>query len=413
MQLEIATPRWALPLLPPCRYKGVKGGRGSGKSHFLAELLVEEHVANPNQQSVCIREIQKSLKFSAKKLIEGKIRALGVSHLFDITLTEIRRIGHEGLIIFQGMQDHTADSIKSLEGFDRAWVEEAQSLSHRSLELLRPTIRNPGSQIWFSWNPDQRTDAVDQFMCSDEAANDPNFCVIHVNLFDNPFRPQVLVDEMERDRLSALDTFGHVWLGEYRDRTDAQIFAGKYRIGAMDWAADWDGPYHGLDWGFSQDPTAATRCWIAPGNVLYIDAECGKVGLELDDTPAYLQNALPGIADYEVIADSARPESISYVKRKGIPRCVGAVKGKGSVEDGIDHLKSFSQIVIHPDCVETAEEFRLYSYKIDKKSGQVLRDIVDKFNHYIDSLRYGLEKVMIAKQPGVGLMMPARLRRRG
>lgn len=411
MELEIATPRWALPLLPPCRYKGAKGGRGSGKSHFLAELLVEEHVANPDQQSVCIREIQKSLKFSAKKLIESKIRALGVSHLFDITLTEIRRIGAEGLIIFQGMQDHTADSIKSLEGFDRAWVEEAQSLSHRSLELLRPTIRNPGSQIWFSWNPDQRTDAVDQFMCSEEAANDPNFCVIHVNLFDNPFRPQVLVDEMERDRAAALDTFGHVWLGEYRDRTDAQIFAGKYRIGALEWSPEWSGPYHGLDWGFSQDPTAAVRCWITQDNVLYVDAECGKVGLEIDDTPMYLKTGIPGIADFEVIADSARPESISYVRRKGIPRCVGAVKGKGSVEDGIDHVKSFSQIVVHPDCVETAEELRLYSYKIDKKSGQVMRDIVDKFNHYIDSLRYALEKVMIAKQPAVGVMMPARLRR--
>ena len=131
--LEIKTPRWCLPLLPKKRYKGAKGGRGSGKSHFFAELLVEEHIINPDQQTVCIREIQKSLKFSAKKLIEDKIQSLGVGHLFEITLTEIRRIGHSGIIIFQGMQDHTAESIKSLEGFDRAWVEEAQSLSLRSM----------------------------------------------------------------------------------------------------------------------------------------------------------------------------------------------------------------------------------------------------------------------------------------
>lgn len=409
MELQIDTPRWALPLLGPARYKGAKGGRGSGKSHFLAELLVEEHVLNPDQQSVCIREIQKSLKFSAKKLIESKIRKLGVSHLFDITLTEIRRIGCEGLIIFQGMQDHTADSIKSLEGFDRAWVEEAQSLSARSLELLRPTIRAEGSEIWFSWNPDQRTDAVDQFLCGEDAP--ANAVVVHVNFNQNPFLPQTLRDEQEADLKRGLDTYAHVWLGAYRDRTDAQIFAGCYRVEELQVGTDWHGPYHGLDWGFSTDPTAAVRCWISPENDLYIDAECGQTGLDLDDTPRYLREGIPGIEAFEVVADSARPESISYVRRHGIPRIEGAVKGKGSVEDGIDHLKSFRQIYIHPDCVEVQNEFRLYSFKIDRKSGQVLREIVDKFNHYVDGLRYALEKVMIAKTPQVGLLRPARMKR--
>lgn len=142
--LKIETPRWSVPLLRPNRIKGAKGGRSSGKSHTFAEMLVEEHIHDKDLQSVCIREIQKSLKFSAKKLIESKIREFGVSHLFEITLTEIRRVDGQGLIIFQGMQDHTADSIKSLEGFDRAWVEEAQSISKRSLELLEPTIRKDG-----------------------------------------------------------------------------------------------------------------------------------------------------------------------------------------------------------------------------------------------------------------------------
>src|SRR5690625_4607712 len=109
MQIEIATPRWAVPLLAPARYKGAKGGRGSGKSHFYAELAVETMVADPDHRFVCIREVQKSLKFSVKELVENKIRALGVSHLFEITLTEIRRVGGNGIMIFQGMQDHTAD----------------------------------------------------------------------------------------------------------------------------------------------------------------------------------------------------------------------------------------------------------------------------------------------------------------
>ena len=168
MNLQIQTPRWCLPLLKPSRYKGAKGGRGSGKSHFFAELLVESMVMDASLQAVCIREIQKSLKFSAKKLIEDKIRSLNVSHMFDVTINEIRRIGGEGIVIFQGMQDHTADSVKSLEGFNVCWVEEAQSLSKRSMELLLPTIRAPESEIWFGWNPENDYDPVDLLFNSDD-----------------------------------------------------------------------------------------------------------------------------------------------------------------------------------------------------------------------------------------------------
>lgn len=163
MNLNIVTPKWAKPLLSPKRYKGAKGGRGSGKSHFFGEALVEALVFNPNTSAVCIREIQKSLKFSAKRLIEEKIEAMGVSHLFTITQSEIRANKGRGVILFQGMQDHTADSIKSLEGFNIAWVEEAQTLSKKSLKLLRPTIRAEDSEIWFSWNPEKTSDPVDLF----------------------------------------------------------------------------------------------------------------------------------------------------------------------------------------------------------------------------------------------------------
>jgi len=163
MNLNIKTPRWSLPLLQPARYKGIKGGRGSGKSHFVAESRIEDLIMNPNHRGICIREHQKSLAHSSKQLLEDKIKALGVRHLFETTNTEIRRIGYEGLIIFQGMKDHTADSIKSLENFDWAWVEEAQSLSRRSLDLLIPTIRKDGSELWFTWNPNKETDAVDDY----------------------------------------------------------------------------------------------------------------------------------------------------------------------------------------------------------------------------------------------------------
>src|SRR5690606_5432691 len=146
-----------------------------------------------NTSVVCIREIQKSLKFSAKRLIEQKIEDLKVSHLFTITQNEIRAKEGNGVILFQGMQDHTADSIKSLEGFDIAWVEEAQNLSARSLKLLRPTIRKEGSEIWFSWNPDRPTDPVDAFF---QNQTDDMVCV-HVNSEQNPFLPETL--RKERD----------------------------------------------------------------------------------------------------------------------------------------------------------------------------------------------------------------------
>lgn len=394
--LQIDTPRWAKPLLQPVRYKAAKGGRGSGKSHFFAELAVEEMVADPDLPFVCIREIQKSLKFSAKRLVESKIRDLGVSQLFDITQTEIRRKGGEGVMIFQGMQDHTAETIKSLEGFKRAWVEEAQSLSARSLKLLRPTIRAEDSQIWFSWNPNQPEDAVDDFFCGDQGAPD-NAAVVHVNYDQNPFLPDTLKEEMHSDRKRMdPEDFAHVWQGEYNTKSDAIIFGGHYRIDEFEPEQDWSGPYHGLDFGFANDPTAGVKCWLFD-NKLFIEHEAGSVGLELDDTAPYLKRRIPDIKDHVIGADNARPESISYLKRHGLPRVRAVKKWSGSVEDGIEHIKSYDEIIIHTRCKAVQREARLYSYKVDKKSGDVLPVVVDANNHYWDAIRYALDPMIQAK----------------
>ena len=221
MELEIETPRWALPLQAEVtdqgrtiRYKGAWGGRGSGKSHEFAGMVVEEMAIDPNCSVVCIREIQKSLTLSAKKLIEIKIEQFGVGHLFEVLKTEIRRRDGTGLCIFQGMQDHTADSIKSLEGFRIAWVEEAQSLSKRSMELLRPTIRLEGSQIWFTWNPRRRSDPVERLLRGrDSARNDA--VIVKTNYTDNPFLPDTLRVEADSDQFTDAETYEHVWLGAY------------------------------------------------------------------------------------------------------------------------------------------------------------------------------------------------------
>lgn len=402
--LQIKTPRWSVPLLAPKRYKGAKGGRSSGKSHFVAELLVEEHVRDKDLQSVCIREIQRSLKFSAKKLVEDKIRALGVSHLFEITLTEIRRIGGTGIIIFQGMQDHTADSIKSLEGFNRAWVEEAQSLSARSMELLIPTIRRDDSEIWFTWNPDQPSDAVEQLFEDNEDS-----VVVHVNYTDNPWCPEVMKKQAEWQRKHDYEKYVHIWLGGYNTKSEAQIFK-NCRVDEFEPRPDWDGPYQGLDFGFSQDPTAAIRSWIG-GETLYIEYDDGDVGLELDDTTEYMTSRIPGFARHTTRADSARPESISYLQRHGLPNVIGVSKWPGSVEDGIEFIKTFDEIVIHTRCAAMQEEARLYSYKVDKRSGDITDKVEDANNHRWDAVRYALAPMIQASKGNVGVLLKKNKRR--
>lgn len=219
--LDVPTPRVFVPLLAPARYKGAYGGRGSGKSHFFAELLIERCIATKTD-AVCIREIQKSLKQSVKKLLESKIEALGVGDQFEVLETEIR--GANGsLIIFQGMQDHTAESIKSLEDFDIAWVEEAQSLSQNSLTLLRPTLRKPGSELWFSWNPRHKHDAVDKLLRGPSPPS--GAVVIPVNWSDNPWFPAELERERTDDERDRPEMYDHIWEGGYAKVTEGAYYA--------------------------------------------------------------------------------------------------------------------------------------------------------------------------------------------
>jgi phage terminase large subunit len=396
IELQIPTPRWALPLLEPRRYKGVKGGRGGGKSWFFADYLIEQHVCNPHLQTVCIREVQYTLDTSVKKLLEERITILNVGHLFDIQVGRILDKRGRGLLIFRGMQDYNATNIKSLEGFDRAWVEEAQSLSQRSLQLLRPTIRKDNSEIYFSWNPEHETDPVDRFFAEPR----PNAIVVTCNLMDNPFRSKLMEAEMEADRrtLDPLE-FHHIWEGGYRIISREQIFADKVRVAEFTPSKDWDGPYYGADWGFGVDPTVAVELWIH-GDRLYWHRESYRYHLELDDTPRTWQAELPGIERHTVRADSARPDSISYVRRHGIPRIVPAEKGSGSIEDGIQFLRSFEEIVIHPRCKGAIAEARNYKWKTNR-AGDILPEPVDRDNHGWDSVRYALEPLIKGRLCGM------------
>ena len=185
LALKIQTASVFEPLCQPARYKGAFGGRGSGKSHFFAEALIDKHL-DQGTRSVCIREVQKSLKESAKRLIEDKLQAFGLGERQGFRVfREVIETPGDGVIMFQGMQDHTAESIKSLENVSVAWVEEAQTLSARSLQLLRPTIRKEGSELWFSWNPRRKTDPVDVMLRQGSIPTDA--AVVKVNWDSNPW----------------------------------------------------------------------------------------------------------------------------------------------------------------------------------------------------------------------------------
>jgi phage terminase large subunit len=372
------------PLWQPARYKGAHGGRGSGKSHAFAEMLVIRATTQKGFRAACVREVQKSLKNSVKLLVEDKIRSLGVSHLFEVLEAEIRTPGG-GVIMFQGMQNHTADSIKSLEGFDVAWVEEAQSLSQRSLDLLRPTIRKPGSELWFSWNPGKPTDPVDLLLRGDNPPR--NAVVVEVNWCDNPHLPQDLRDEQEDDLKRDPDKWLHVWNGAYSLNSEARVF--------RNWTVrEFEAPENavhrfGADWGFAIDPTVLVRCHV-DGRTLYVDHEVSEVGCEIDKTPA-LFDRIAGSRKFLIRADSARPETVSYMKRQGF-RITAAIKGTGSIEDGVEFLRSFD-IVVHPRCVNVINELTLYAYKVDPHTEEILPMLDDKNNHTIDALRYALEEL--------------------
>lgn len=373
------------PLLKPARYKGAHGGRGSGKSHFFAGLAVVMMATRPGFRIVCVREVQNSIKDSVKQLLEDKIAELGLSGFFNCTDQEIRGENGSGAI-FRGLQNHTAASIKSLEGFDVAWVEEAQTITQHSLDILTPTIRKTGSELWFSWNPVSEQDPVDALLRSSPPEN---AIVVEANWSDNPFFPEALKEDLERDRATNPDKFLHVWEGRYQALSEARIFR-NWRISEMNppERCVW---HYGVDFGFAQDPSAALRCALIGDRVLYVDHEAHEIGTPTEALPALI-GKVPDAHKWAITADSARPETIDYLRRNGLPKMRGAKKGKGSVEDGIMFLQGL-EIVVHPRCVNLIRELGSYAYKIDKRTGAILPIPEDANNHLIDALRYACERL--------------------
>ena len=369
------------------RYKVLYGGRGSGKSVSMvrASLILG---MQRRLRILCVRQFQNSIADSIHKLISDSIYALGIEKYFTITQNAIR--GCNGTeYIFKGIHNNPQE-IKSTEGVDLCLCEESQNITEESWEILIPTIRKEGSEIWVCFNPDREDDATYKKFVK----NPPPDCkTILINYYDNPWFPETLRKEMEYCKRIDYPKYEHIWLGKTVMETEAQIFKGKFEVTEFE-ADEGTEFFWGADWGFANDPTALVRCFIED-NFLFIDYEAGGVGVEMEEIPK-LFDTVPESHRWVIRADCARPETISYVARHGY-KCIAAKKWKGSIEDGIEYMRSFEKIYIHPRCKNIIDEFKYYSYKKDRVSGDILPIIVDAWNHYIDATRYALEPYIMNK----------------
>lgn len=386
----VQLPDKLIPVFGPPRgafqYRGMFGGRGSAKSFSAALMASVWGYAEP-LRILCAREFQVSIKDSFHAELKAAIATYPwLSDHYDVGVDYLRgRNGTE--FIFRGLR-HGVNTIKSLAKIDLTIVEEAEDVPEVAFLALEATVfRQPKSELWPIWNPRKDGSPVDMRFRKDPP---PRSAVVEINWSDNPFFPPSL-NELRRRERKRLDpnTYAHIWEGAYLANSASQVFSGKWRVEEFTPGLDWEGPYQGGDFGFAQDPTAAIRCYIKD-EVLYVSDEAGKTQLELDDTATFVCNRIPRFADYVTRWDCARPESISHIRRHGLPKSEAVKKWTGSVEDGVAFLRSFREIVVHPRCVGLIQELRLYSYKVDRNTNDVLPDIVDAWNHYIDALRYAV-----------------------
>jgi phage terminase large subunit len=331
---------------------------------------------------LCAREFQTSIKDSVLRLLEEQIDLLGLGAHYRVLRDSIQ--GDNGTeFIFKGLH-HNIYEIKSTEGIDYCWVEEAENVSAESWDVLLPTIRKPGSEVWLTYNPkDDDAPTHKRFYLQRQ----PDEVLVETNYLDTEafgVLSQETKELAEHDKQYDPDRYEWVWMGKPRRLSAARIFAGKVRVATFDPPADCRF-FHGADWGFAQDPTVIVRSYIA-GRSLFVDyAEYGY-GVEMQELNI-LFDRVPTARAWPIHADEARPETIAYMRRDGYI-INGAEKGKGSVEDGIEWLRSFDEIVVHERCGQFLDEARLYSYKVDPRTGEVLPIIVKAYDHGWDALRY-------------------------
>lgn len=391
------------------RYKISYGGRAGSKSHNVALILLMLGKQS-KLQIVCLRELQKNLEESVYRLLSNKIRSDNILKDFYRIMSD-RIIGLNGTeFTFSGIRN--AKNFKSYEGADIAWVEEAQTISQESMMILIPTIRKIGSEIWFTYNPDNEEDPVHKlmnkpFVMTDEQLKKAGYDIAQINLNinynDNPHCPDIMRLEAEQMKLADYDLYRHVWLGETRTASDSVIFKGKFEECDFEIENYFGIPrldgnvldlYYGLDFGWVH-PTAIIETFRYNGNI-YISNEIVGQEMDLDDIVMRVTNEMPWAKHKTIYGDSARPDlieqlSVSRISKFGneLPRLniLPANKGAGSVESGITWLKTHKKIYVHPRCQNTINNLKKYCYKIDKNG--IISTSIEKINDdCIDALRY-------------------------
>ena len=393
----ITLPHFARAMAQPSRYKVLYGGRDGAKSWTFGALALLRAVERPTR-FLCAREFQNSIRESVHQLLRDSIERMGLPG-FTVTDQEIRH-NCGSLFLFKGLYANVR-SVKSTEGIDICWVEEAEMVSEESWRVLLPTIRKPGSEIWISFNPRFETDPTYQRFIKSPP---PGTVTVRTSWRDNPW-----LSEKSREYIAHLfmvnpDEAEHVYGGEFARRSRASVLSGKYSIDKFIVSDAWFGPYYGSDWGFSVDPTTLIRFWLDDQGALYVEHEAYGVGVELENLPAMF-DAIPGAREYTIRCDEARPETINFMCGKGF-QCIAAPKGKGSVEDGVTWLQSRSHIMIHPRCRHTADEARTWSYKVDKLTGDPLPVLAPGNDHCWDAIRYGAQPLIGAGQFGEVFTVP-------
>ena len=381
-------PRLVTELWQPCRYKVLYGGRGGGKSIAIADALLLEG-ARTKQLIACFREYQNKLDESVYALLVERINHYGLNSFYKVANTEI--VGANGTrFIFLGLA-RNINGIQSLQGITRAWIEEAQTISARSIDVLVPTIRATDSEIWFSFNPQFQDDPVySQFAMS----NSPDVRKWIVNWKDNPFFPEVLEKERLRKLYNDPEGYANVWEGALLTNSKASIFKNHYKVEDFTPMAEWGFPLYGMDFGYSNDPTTLVKCYLH-NDTIYIEKSAGKVNLDINDIPQYFFNEFgEDLSRCSISADCSQPMTIEYLRTHGLSGIHACQKWSGSIIDGISWLKSFGKMVVHSGATGVIDNLRLYSNKVDLRNDKVLNEPKDANNDYIDALRYAFDRII-------------------
>lgn len=381
------------------RYRGAYGGRGSAKTRTFAIMAaVRGYVlaeAGKTGVIVCGREFQNSLDESSMAEVKAAIASIDwLADYYEIGEKFIRTKNRRIEFAFIGLR-HNLDSVKSKALIHVLWVDEAESVSEKAWRKVVPTVRESGSEIWVTWNPESPDSATHRRF---RGSASHEMKIAQINWSDNPWFPSVLELERQDDLKYRADTYGHVWEGDFFSETEAQVFHGKWRVEEFAPGKNWDGPYQGIDFGFRPDPLCALRVWVHDRKI-YIEYEAYSAGVEIDGTASFIANQIPGFADHVSRADSAEPKTISYLSRSGLPRIEPVKKWPNSVMEGVRFIRGYEAVVIHPRCPNAARDFRLYSHKTDRLSGDIMPDLLDADNHAPDTLRYALAPLIKQFKP--------------